>query len=408
MERGGLVDGAQSLVNTVTVFTGHQLAIGDKFLYALSVDNISMERVFTITNVVTNAITFSGDAFSFPDESILVNLGADTGGLQRADLTWEPPNYDASLDISSDPELSTTFKALTVPPNKEIGFWIDDTLVPFWALIVDGGTKAYRVFMDLGSSPSGETADEQGAPIGLNPIQIQPDELGWWLIAQDLIEGTGGNSVYAADARVDSWQPRVGLGSYDDFGGGLGPQLKSAQINSRAAVLMVNGDVDDALDSSGYDQAGAYTFGAVYMATSALNGGRIIGTTAGSSNIGISVPEETATAVAYVDYSAAGATAITASFDNTAGPISPWHICIIRRNADDEHDILHDGSDITLGTPTVSGSMIAQGLFRHQANAFMAAGWMCAEMALWSTNISDDERESLYNFWANRFGSTVI
>ena len=100
LERGGIVNAAQNAVNTVTVHEPHEFAVNDKFVFAPDRTNVlappGIARVFTVDLVTTTTVRFTGGTFSFPDKSLLVNFGADTGGTTNSDGSTAKLNIDAA------------------------------------------------------------------------------------------------------------------------------------------------------------------------------------------------------------------------------------------------------------------------------------------------------------------------
>jgi hypothetical protein len=157
LERGAIVNGAQADVNTVTVVEPHQFATSDKFLYAEDRTNVlnAPFRVFTVSGTTDTTVIFSGVPFTFPDGALLVNVGADTGGAQNSDGSWQKLNWDAAaLTVYKDPGGvdAWTNSLVTVDPGGEVGFWANEG--PVWGVTVDSGDLALRVYPDLGATSS--------------------------------------------------------------------------------------------------------------------------------------------------------------------------------------------------------------------------------------------------------------
>jgi hypothetical protein len=152
LERGAIVNGAQTGVNTVTVHDGHEFAISDKFL----VQGPPSTRVFTVSGVADTTVTFSGNTFSFPDKAVLLNVGADTGGTQNDDGSWAKLNWDAgAISAYKDPAGDDTWTngLVTVEPGGEVGFWGDGRIL--WLAVLDSGDIAVRVYPDFGATGTG-------------------------------------------------------------------------------------------------------------------------------------------------------------------------------------------------------------------------------------------------------------
>jgi hypothetical protein len=159
LERGAVVNGAQTSVNTVTVHAPHEIVTGDKFLYCPTRTNVlappGMARVFTVTGYAATTVTFSGSTFSFPDKALLLNVGADTGGSQNDDGSWQKLNFDAAVvSIYKDPAGDDAWpnSRADVDPGGEVGFWADGRVV--WACTLDSGNRPLRVYPDMGASGS--------------------------------------------------------------------------------------------------------------------------------------------------------------------------------------------------------------------------------------------------------------
>lgn len=146
--RGAKVNGTQTLVNTVTVHAGHDFLIGHKFLYALTRSNVTKTRVFTVTAKTTTTVTFGGAAFTWVDDSWLVPLGVDTGGVQQPDGTFSDANYDGSpLSVYSDPAGDSSFLYARVPiePGGDLGFWCATS--DLWILARDSRGRIVRFYI---------------------------------------------------------------------------------------------------------------------------------------------------------------------------------------------------------------------------------------------------------------------
>lgn len=156
LERGAVVNGAQSAVNSVTVHAGHEFATSDKFLYCPTRTNVQgppSSRVFTVSGSTDTTVTFSGNTFSFPDKALLLNVGQDTGGAQNDDGSWQKLNWDAAaITVYKDPngDAAWTNGNVTPDPGGEVGFWGNGSLV--WLAVLDSGDIARRVYPDLGST----------------------------------------------------------------------------------------------------------------------------------------------------------------------------------------------------------------------------------------------------------------
>jgi len=165
-QRGAMVNGAQSTVNTVTVHGDHGLETDDKFLYALTYDNILYERVFTVSSSTATTVTFSGDAFSFPDASFLVNIGADTVAV-LSDGSWPLPEWDASdITMYSDSVGNNSESAHSLPNDGEVFMWVDAT--PFWGIARDNGRRPCRFYRDVGGEAGPSVTRSTTAPS--NPV----------------------------------------------------------------------------------------------------------------------------------------------------------------------------------------------------------------------------------------------
>ena len=165
-QRGAMVNGAQANVNTVTVHGDHGLATSDKFLYALTYDNILLDRVFTVTSSDATSVTFSGDAFSFPDASFLVNIGVDSVTV-NSDGSWPRPTWDGStVTMYSDSVGNNSITKLSLPNDGEVFVWVNTT--PFWGIARDNGTRPCRVYRDVGGGSGPKLTRSTTAPS--NPI----------------------------------------------------------------------------------------------------------------------------------------------------------------------------------------------------------------------------------------------
>lgn len=151
LPRGGIVNGTQAAVNTVNLFRGHEFIVGDKFIYGIDRVTIRADRVFVVTAITSTSVTFSGAVFSFPNLSILVNLGPDTGGAAQADGSFLRPNWNGSRVVAySDPDAQTaiTSAIVTLDAGGEAGFWTTTT-TPIWVVGRDGQTLPVRLYIDL-------------------------------------------------------------------------------------------------------------------------------------------------------------------------------------------------------------------------------------------------------------------
>lgn len=164
LERGAIVNGAQAGVNTVTVHSPHEFATDDKFIYAETRTNLQSHtsRVFTVSSATETTVTFSGATFSFPDKALLVNLGADTGGVQQNDGTYSKLNYDAAaVTIYKEPQgvAAWSESKAAVDPGGECGFWGSGQTV--WAVAINSQGIGIRAYPDIGSA--GATAPRVAA-----------------------------------------------------------------------------------------------------------------------------------------------------------------------------------------------------------------------------------------------------
>lgn len=143
--RGAVVNGAQANVNTVTVFAGHEIQTGDKFLAFVDDRTPLAERVFTVSTAASTSLIFSSEAASFPDRAVLVGIGTDSGS------TYPTLAYDgSSLTVYKDPGSSTawTNANVDVPPSGEITFHANGR--PVWSLIRNAYGRPTRVYVDVG------------------------------------------------------------------------------------------------------------------------------------------------------------------------------------------------------------------------------------------------------------------
>lgn len=164
LERGAIVNGAQASVNTVTVHEGHEIATSDKLYYCPDRTNIQTARVFSVSSAAATSVTFSGGTFSFPDKSLLLNLGADTGAEQQNDGSFSLPNWDAAvITVYKDPagDDSWTNGRVTVDPGGEFGFWADGRTV--WCVVRDSGGIPKRIYMDV--APAGGATASRGSSL---------------------------------------------------------------------------------------------------------------------------------------------------------------------------------------------------------------------------------------------------
>ena len=161
-KRGAVVNGNQNNVKTVTVHSGHDIQIGDKFYYALSRSNIRKERVFTALTGGTDAthVKFahpsSSGSFSFPDGAFLVPLGTDTGASLQQDGSYSDPNYDGSpLQVYSDPAGNGQYLNAHVPiePGGDLGFWCSTS--DLWILARDSRGRIVRFYIVSQTSAAG-------------------------------------------------------------------------------------------------------------------------------------------------------------------------------------------------------------------------------------------------------------
>ncbi len=179
--RGAQINGAQSAVTTVTVQEPHGLVAADLFLYALDRFTVTTDRVFTVDSVTATTVTFTGAAFTFPDEALLVPMGTDTGGNLRADGSFELPNWDgSSVTIYRDIAADVAFTNATVPvdPGGELTFYGDGST--FWLVIIDNGRRPVQVYRDIGAAAAAgpfnffRQDDPPGSPT-LDPVTMWID-----------------------------------------------------------------------------------------------------------------------------------------------------------------------------------------------------------------------------------------
>lgn len=164
-KRGAIVNGNQNLVETVTVHEGHDIQIGQKFLYALTLSNIILTRVFTCTGRTATTVSYSG-AFTWVNRCLLVPLEADTGGTQNPDGSFNKPNYDGSTVVASvDPNGDDDYIASEVPvePGGYLGFFTETADV--WIIGMDSQRRPVRVFIESGTQGSG-TGGGAGVEVG--------------------------------------------------------------------------------------------------------------------------------------------------------------------------------------------------------------------------------------------------
>jgi hypothetical protein len=153
--QGAVVNAAQTDVNTVTVHDPHGLTTGDLFLYAITRLNVSVKRVFEVSSFTASTVTFSGDTFSFPDNSLLVHLGSDTV-TARSDGSWPLPNWDGSaVGVYSDPGGVTALdnSSVRADPGNEAGFWAAGET--YWLVGRSALGRPARVYLDVGPSNGG-------------------------------------------------------------------------------------------------------------------------------------------------------------------------------------------------------------------------------------------------------------
>lgn len=147
--RGAIVDGGpQTAVNTVTVHAPHDIQIGDKFLYALTRSNIKTERIFTVSGIATDSVTFDGDPFTFVDKCHLVGIGVDSGGIEQDDGTFSKLNWDGStIDVAKSPDMADLYSnsEIAVEPGGEVGFWAEAT--DLWCIARATGGAPLRIYI---------------------------------------------------------------------------------------------------------------------------------------------------------------------------------------------------------------------------------------------------------------------
>lgn len=165
-QRGARVNGVQAAVTTVTVHGDHGFANSDKFLYALDSGNILIDRVFTVSSFTSTSVTFSGDAFSFPDAAYLVNIGADTV-VVNSDGSWPIPLWDGStVTMYSDSVGNNTITKYVMPNDGEVFLWVSAT--PFWGVARDNGTRPVKIYQDVGGASGPSLIRSTTAPS--NPV----------------------------------------------------------------------------------------------------------------------------------------------------------------------------------------------------------------------------------------------
>jgi hypothetical protein len=158
LERGVVVNGDQ-VVAAGGNLTVHEptsvFAAGDKWLYAINRTTISTDTVHTITTVASTSIAVPLGG-SFQDKSILINLGADTGGTLLSGGTYDLPNWDAAaVEIYEDPNGDSviTNSRVTLETGGEVSYW--GGTQPHWVCLVSAGGVPVKIYMDSNSSAGG-------------------------------------------------------------------------------------------------------------------------------------------------------------------------------------------------------------------------------------------------------------
>jgi len=187
LERGAIVNGAQTVASgsTVTVHAEHEFASGDKALYALERDNISQVVVFSISGTTSTTLTIS-PAITVPDKAILINLGADTGGVIQTDGSYSKPNWDAAaVTIYKDPngDEAHSNSRVDVDPGGELGYWGAGTAQ--WIVLRQSGGDPIRAYMDIEvggtTSASGAALPAFGSKGQTYLLEGPPDILYAWM-----------------------------------------------------------------------------------------------------------------------------------------------------------------------------------------------------------------------------------
>jgi hypothetical protein len=157
LERGAIVNGDQVVAAgaSLTIHEGFDFASGDKWLYAPSRTVINLETVHTITTITSTSIAVPLGG-SFADKSILINLGADTGGTLLDGGTYDLPNWDAAaIEIYEDPfgDSAISNSRVTIETGGEVSYW--GSTQPHWVVLVSAGGVPVKVYLDSNSSSGG-------------------------------------------------------------------------------------------------------------------------------------------------------------------------------------------------------------------------------------------------------------
>ena len=269
LERGALVNETQTAVNTVTVHSPHDFAIGDKFLYALTRSNIRTERIFTVTASADTSVTFSGAPFTFPDKSHLINLGADTGGVLQTDGSYSKLNWDGStVDVSKSPDLEDLYtnSEIAIDPGGEVGFWADATDIWVVARSTGGAPLRIYIFSFVDAAPT----DSSSVP---TPIATAIDGALAWYRADAIVGLANG-------ANVSSWQDLSGNGNHLTAAGCTGNNLTDSirptwnQAGSTKGLVNLPAVAFEGTSSggAGFGRTGFFTIDTGFLTLAVANG----------------------------------------------------------------------------------------------------------------------------------------
>ena len=218
------------------------------------------------------------------------------------------------------------------------------------------------------------------------------------------------------DPEVTAWEMKAGAAAASIYTrAGTGPQLKkniSAIGGHDAVELDLAGRTLTTGDS--LEIAGAWTIAAVYRTDGSTSASVYpIGGTGASNSVGVQAPghdDPTSGGVYYDDVPAT----ISKDFNNETSEVTDYHIAIWRRDGTGDHWYFHDGVDQTLDDPVPgrynnnTDPMKFNALLQLTGDFSGAVGGRLVDGCVHSGFLSDDDQDALYNYFADRYGFSLL
>jgi len=136
----------------VTVHLPNTFYPGQKFIVASTPQSVDGTRLFKVERSSENIVAFSGGAYNFQENALLVNLGSDTGTTT--------PNWDGSSELiyQTPSVLGPVYEKAVVPAARARteGFYGSGDAI--WTVGRSKTTKPLFVAMDLGATEVPDTA----------------------------------------------------------------------------------------------------------------------------------------------------------------------------------------------------------------------------------------------------------